>query len=93
MIEIGFDVLRVIGVTVETFAVVFPDEFPIGFDEVIDGFGDFGAAKALRFRDAEDFLRGVELKPGDAESRMIGVIGSGDASAEHPQSITNESES
>ena len=48
VVEVGLDVLRMVDVAMETFAIVFPDEFPIGFDEVIDRFGNFCPRETLR---------------------------------------------
>ena len=47
MIEVGFDVLGMITVTVEAFAVVFPNQFPICMDEVIKSGGDLGPGETL----------------------------------------------
>ena len=54
MIEVRFDVLRVIHVAVVALAVVFPDDFPVRGHIVVDDFGDLRAFEALRPGDAID---------------------------------------
>ena len=46
-VEVGTDILRVIGVTVKALAVVLPHEFPIGRNVVVNGRSDLGAIDAL----------------------------------------------
>src|SRR6266446_3603750 len=47
VVEIGFDVLWVVPVAMIALAVVLPDEFPIRFDQIINGFGNSGAVEPL----------------------------------------------
>ena len=47
VIEVGLDVLRVIEVAVITFAVVFPHQFPVGFDEIVHRLRHFCANESL----------------------------------------------
>ena len=49
VVEVGLDVLGVIEVAMKALAVVLPNQFPVGFNEVIDCFGNFRPRKALRF--------------------------------------------
>src|SRR5437879_67590 len=50
MVEVGFDVLRVIEIAVVTFTVVFPHKLPVGVDQIIHGLGYFGGGEALRLK-------------------------------------------
>src|SRR5206468_8008838 len=50
VIEVGFDILRMIKVAVVTLAVVFPDQLPVRLDEVIDGPGHLRAVQPLRLQ-------------------------------------------
>ena len=47
MIEVGFYVLRVVHIAMEAFAVILPDQLPIGVDLKIHDLGNFGARDAL----------------------------------------------
>ncbi len=47
MIKVGLDVLGMVDIAMETFAVVFPDQFPVGMDIEIHDLGDFGVRQTL----------------------------------------------
>ena len=47
VVEVGLDVLRVVDVTVITFAVVLPDQLPIGVHVEVHDLGDLGASHSL----------------------------------------------
>ena len=68
MIEIGFDVLRVVDVAMVAFAIVFPDQFPICIYEVIDGASNFSVFKTLGPRQfSKYFISQIKIRRVRAE--------------------------
>ncbi len=48
VIEVGFDILRVVDIAVVAFPVILPDQFPIGIDLKIHDLGNLATRQALR---------------------------------------------
>ena len=69
MVVVGLDVLRVVEIAVVALAVVFPDEFPVGVDGVVDRLGHLGAVATLRTKHRLDqFPRRAEV------TRLLGQV-------------------